>query len=394
MIENVIDDRYKRESLLGEGNFGKVYLCKDLESGKFAAVKLEQSSKDNQLENEARVLQDLNNTYGFPKYYGSKFTKDYCYLAMELLGPSINDKFVECRKRFSLKTVTKLAKSMLLRVKSLHENGYIHRDLKPQQFLLGPQKDSDSVFLVDFGLSKRYKTKDLGIHVPYMENRAFVGTTYYASVNTHKGIQQSRRDDLETLCYLFSYFLKGTLPWKNKTKEKITETKIRSIKTNTSPIQLFSDSPREFFYLMSYVKNLQYDSSPDYNYMIHLLDFVSQQFNCDEVPFDWVGSKDFKKSSTKRSSSPKKPKRKRNKSCKPLCLEGNLSFQEQIKSISRFTNNSALYDEHDQTVVASTLPEFKNREIIAFKIPRKLSKKVFRSYDIERPRDRHNCFIF
>lgn len=102
---------------------------------------------------------------------------------------------------------------MVQRLEYLHNNHFIHRDMKPDNFLVGVGKKEYMLYMIDFGLAKRYRDPKTGEHIPYRDNKSLTGTARYASVNTHLGIEQSRRDDLESICYILIYFLKGTLPW-------------------------------------------------------------------------------------------------------------------------------------------------------------------------------------
>ena len=106
-----------------------------------------------------------------------------------------------------------LGEQMVQRLEYLHNNHFIHRDMKPDNFLVGVGKKEYMLYMIDFGLAKRYRDPKTGEHIPYRDNKSLTGTARYASVNTHLGIEQSRRDDLESICYILIYFLKGTLPW-------------------------------------------------------------------------------------------------------------------------------------------------------------------------------------
>jgi serine/threonine protein kinase len=106
-----------------------------------------------------------------------------------------------------------LADQMIARVEFLHQNNFLHRDMKPDNFLMGVNKKQDVCYMIDFGLSKRYRDPKTGEHIPYRDGKSLTGTARYASVNTHIGIEQSRRDDLESVGYILLYFLKGALPW-------------------------------------------------------------------------------------------------------------------------------------------------------------------------------------
>ena len=150
-------------------------------------------------------------------WYGQE--GDYNVMVLDLLGPSLEDLFNYCKRRFTLKTVLMIADQMLSRIEYVHSRDFIHRDIKPDNFLIGTnsknsgKNDSSTVYIIDFGLAKKFRDSKTGKHIPYRDGKELTGTARYASVNTHLGIEQARRDDLESIAFVLLYFLKGSLPW-------------------------------------------------------------------------------------------------------------------------------------------------------------------------------------
>merc|ERR1712217_642131 len=189
-------------------------------------------------------------------------------MALDLLGPSLEDLFGDCGRKFSLKTTLMLGDQMLNRVEYVHSKHYIHRDMKPENFLIGVGKKSNLVYLVDYGLAKRYRNPKTMHHIAYHENSQLTGTARYASINTHLGIEQSRRDDLESIGYLLVYFARGGLPWQglkaNTKKEKYERIMAKKIAT---PVEaLCKNLPEEFATFMRYCRSLRYEEMPNYTF--------------------------------------------------------------------------------------------------------------------------------
>ncbi|KAJ1673351.1 Palmitoylated plasma membrane-bound casein kinase, partial [Spiromyces aspiralis] len=246
-----------------------------------------------QLRDEFRNYKILAGTSGIPAVYHFSQEGLYNLLVIDLLGPSLEDLFDICRRRFSVKTVAMLAKRMLSLIQSVHEHHLIYRDIKPDNFLIGrPQsKDANTVFMIDFGMAKQYRDPKTLQHIPYRERKSLSGTARYMSINTHLGREQSRRDDLEALGHVFMYFLRGSLPWQglkantNKQKyEKIGE------KKQHTPIPLLCDGfPEEFATYLSTVRKYAFEEEPDYDYLRSLFDRVLDRFGeKDDGAFDWT----------------------------------------------------------------------------------------------------------
>ncbi|KAI3806818.1 hypothetical protein L1987_22733 [Smallanthus sonchifolius] len=215
-------------------------------AGRLATAHLERSIWENiktkhpQLLYESKLYKILQGGTGIPnvRWYGVE--GDYNVLVLDLLGPSLEDLFNFCSRKLSLKTVLMLADQMINRV-----------------------------YAIDFGLAKKYRDSSTYQHIPYRENKSLTGTARYASLNTHLGIEQSRRDDLESLGYVLMYFLRGSLPWqglkagnKKQKYEKISEKKLM-----TSIEALCRGYPTEFASYFHYCRSLRFDDKPSYDYL-------------------------------------------------------------------------------------------------------------------------------
>ncbi len=248
----IIYDTYSLLKMLGYGTFGEIHLAFDTLNKQLRAIKFELATQKNpQLKHEYNILTQLNSAEdklghheGIPKVYGFNKIEGKCnYMIMDFLGPSLSDLFQYKNKSFSLKTVCILAIQMLQRIEFIHEKGFIHRDIKPENFVIGLNEKSNTVHIIDFGLSKRYKDKNSGAHIQYRENRHLVGTARYASINAHLGIEQSRRDDIESIGYVLVYFYLGRLPWQSKQEKAKSPQKIMDKKMITPPEILCKKMP-------------------------------------------------------------------------------------------------------------------------------------------------------
>ena len=206
---------------LGKGGFGQIYLGRNLRENTYVAVKVEEKLTRSRLNYEYSILKDISEGEGIPKVYKIYGGNKHNYLIMQLLGKSLDKLFVDMKKHFSIKTICMLAYQMVQRVEYVHSRGYIHRDIKPGNFLMGKNLESKKLYIIDFGLSKKYIDKNTGKHIIYKEGKGLTGTARYVSYNTHLGIEQSRRDDIEGIAYNLIFFALGKLPWQGvKTKNK------------------------------------------------------------------------------------------------------------------------------------------------------------------------------
>ncbi|KAK2964366.1 putative Casein kinase I [Blattamonas nauphoetae] len=284
--------RVRTEKKIGAGSFGHVYKAVVQGTGEEVAVKVEPSNcKSPCLYYETRLYRLLQGQVGIPnvRWYGVE--AGYNIMVMDLLGASLDDLFVRCNRRFSLQTVLMIAEQVISRVEYLHSKDFIHRDLKPGNLTIGRGKKGNVIYLIDLGLSKRYRDNKTHQHIAYRETKGITGTVRYSSMNAHIGIEGSRRDDLESLAYIFIEFLTGTLPW-SRVKEGSKRKKfmrIGDLKMSIPIEELCKGLPQEFATYLTYCRSLRFDEKPDYSYLRRLFRglFNKEGFSKD-VKFDWV----------------------------------------------------------------------------------------------------------
>ncbi|XP_019719656.1 casein kinase I [Hippocampus comes] len=290
-MELRVGNKYRLGRKIGSGSFGDIYLGSNLTTGEEVAIKLEcVKTKHPQLHIESKFYKMMQGGVGIPSIKWCGAEGDYNVMVMELLGPSLEDLFNFCSRKFSLKTVLLLADQMISRIEYIHLKNFIHRDVKPDNFLMGLGKKGNLVYIIDFGLAKKYRDARTHQHIPYRENKNLTGTARYASINTHLGIEQSRRDDLESLGYVLMYFNLGSLPWqglkaatKRQKYERISEKKM------STPIEVLCKGyPSVFSTYLNLCRSLRFDDKPDYSYLRQLFRnlFHRQGFSYDYV-FDW-----------------------------------------------------------------------------------------------------------
>ncbi|GET89262.1 casein kinase I, putative [Leishmania tarentolae] len=305
--------RFLLSHRLGNGSFGDIFEGYDKKSNRIVAVKLERKkARYPQLSYESKVYRVLhqppvgqnevnprqlfveNSTnsipansqqsvsaivqqhrkllessivVGIPQIYYFDSEGDYNIMVMEMCGPSLEDVFNYCHRRFSIKTVLMIADQLLHRIQYFHEKGFVHRDIKPENFVLGCRSKAHILYIIDYGLSKLYWEVKKNSHIPFVEGRPLTGTARYCSTNVHRGFEQGRRDDLESIGFLFIYFLRGSLPWQGiqAKDQQIKTIKIGETKMATPLEELCKGVPKEFLKYFQYCRSLSFAQKPDYD---------------------------------------------------------------------------------------------------------------------------------
>ena len=273
---------------LGKGGFGQIYLGRNIKDNTPIAIKVEDSSNRSHLHLEYEILKDIQGGIGIPRIFKYRQGQKHNYLIMELLGKSIEKLFSDNEKCFTYKTIFQIGYQMIERIQYVHYKGYIHRDIKPGNFVIGRGEKNKIIYIIDFGLSKKYIDLETNKHIPYKEGKGLTGTARYVSLFTHYGIEQARRDDIESIAYNLIYFAKGKLPWQGvKTKNKKEKhKKIMESKLANTPGILCMGLPDEFEKLLKYSRKLEFEEEPDYkgiktmfkNYIINHGDTMNMEF--------------------------------------------------------------------------------------------------------------------
>jgi casein kinase 1/casein kinase I family protein HRR25 len=271
MESTIIANKYKLIEPIGKGAFGYIYKAINIRNGRQAALKMEPLvAETKMLKNETKIYQYLNGIEGIPSVLWFGVDDKNFYMAMDLLGPSLQ-KIRENSKPFSLELSISVTIIMMKRLESVHQKGLIHRDVKPDNFLFGLDEKKRLLHLIDFGFCKKYLLSDCITHIPLRENRNIVGTPNFVSINVHDGYEPSRRDDLESLAYIMLYLTREKLPWVNCDCENSIMNMNGWIRGEKMRIMTDSDTPEIIRKYFEYCRNLKFDETPDYNFILKFL---------------------------------------------------------------------------------------------------------------------------
>ena len=294
--EYVLNDKWVFLDVIANGTFGKIFLAQSIASGEKVAIKVTslQEAEVQQLRIENDVLKRLKGNFGFPNVH--EFGRNlpggtHFFMVMDFLGPNLEDLFRYCGGIFSMKTICMLAIQMIMQIETMHSKQMIHRDIKPANFAMGRGNDFNIVHLIDFGLSRSYIIPGSDEHIPFLQTRRMMGTARYCSLNSHMGMQLSRRDDMEALGYLFVYFAKGILPWQNIDASNRVERfrLIHQKKAAVTPMELCEGLPQQFVDFVTEAKSLTFPAQPNYIRLRSLFyQIITERRLKYDSNYDWI----------------------------------------------------------------------------------------------------------
>jgi len=274
-MNKIIANKYKLLEILGQGAFGNIYKAVNIRTGGTVALKIEPiDSKTKMLKNETKIYQYLNNIECVPRVLWFGVDETNYYMALTLLGPSLKtlkDSSLGGGPTFSLETVFSITIKMVKILECIHKKGLLHRDVKPDNFLMGTDHKSNLLYLIDFGFCRKYLLEDNTTHIPFRDGRKIIGTPNFISIHMHDGYEPSRRDDLESVVYIMIYLLTDKLSWANYSLHedyRNMNNKIRMEKMRVLTDEKTPKSIREFF---NYCRSLKYDEEPNYEIIYSFL---------------------------------------------------------------------------------------------------------------------------
>lgn len=291
-LDQIVGNHYRLKKKIGSGSFGEIYEAETIRTHRPVAVKFELlTASIPQLSYESKLYTILAGGPGIPQVRWFGQTENRNALVIDLLGKSLEDLLQIFKRRLSLKTVLMLADQMLCSLEFIHNKNFIHRDIKPDNFLMGTSPNSNILYLIDYGLAKKYRDPNTHVHIEYSEGKSLTGTARYASIGALHGFEQSRRDDMESLGYVLIYLLKGSLPWMGldaSTREQKYD-KILKMKKEIPVEELCHGLPKEFAQYLMKVKRLKFTDKPRYPKYRALFRklFISSGYKYDYV-YDWT----------------------------------------------------------------------------------------------------------
>ena len=296
-LNKIIFGKYEIIKKIGQSSYSSVFLGKYINKKNYVAIKVQDKNAFvSELEKEA-YYQYLLRGFGIPKILSFGKNRKYNILVETLLGKTIYEYFTKNKNaNTKMKDLCMVAIQIIDRIQYIHSKNIIHQDIKPENFLVG-NPDTSIIYIIDFGLSKKYRSSRTGKLFSFSKNNKFYGTMNFSSINAMKGYQMSRRDDMISIGYMLIYLINGKLPWSILEKGKLERfRKILSIKSNTTNEELCKYLPIEFYEYMNYVKSLKFEEKPNYIYLrklfLSVLDKMNDKY---DLKFSWIKSKNIKK---------------------------------------------------------------------------------------------------
>ena len=257
--------KYKPIKLLGAGTFSVVYEGINIKDNSKVALKLEEKNINKSLlKSEALNIFALQG-FGIIKFISFGHSKDYNVLVEPLLGESLYSLYLQLKKNFTLKDICLIGIQTIERIEYIHSKGYLHGDIKPENFVIG-NNDQRIIYIIDFGLSKKYRSDRTGNHIQFCITKKMNGTARYASTNSLRGVEISRRDDLECLAYMIIYFIMKKLPWQGVKANSLQNRykKIYYMKKKLIYDENFKQLPKEIQEFYNDIKKLKFEEKPNY----------------------------------------------------------------------------------------------------------------------------------
>ena len=293
-LNKLIFGKYKIIKRIGIGSNSIIFSGINIKKQELVALKIQEKNGflNEDIEKEAYYLLQLKG-YGIPKMISFGYFGKYSILIEELLGESLEILFKQNKnkeKNIKLKDMAMTGIQLIDRIEYIHSMNILHLDIKPSNFLVG-YKNPSLIYIIDFGLSKKYRSSRTGKHILFSKNKYSCGNLKYSSINNMKGIVSSRRDDLESLGYMLIYLYKNQLPWDNMEGKNIHEiaTKLFFIKKLIPMKTLCEDLPKEMEEYMIYAKSLKFDEKPNYSYMRKLFEIMLKKIsNANDLKFSWI----------------------------------------------------------------------------------------------------------
>ena len=368
-LNKTIFRKYKILKLEGKGAFSAVFSAKNIINNQLVAIKVQNKIYNiGDLEKEAYYLFQLKGI-GIPKMISYGNYRNYNILVEELLGKTIGELFKQNINKSNIIRLKDLAMSaiqLIDRIQFIHSNYLLHLDIKPSNFLFG-KSDNSLIYIIDFGMAKKYRSSRTGKHIKFSKNNYFAGNLKYSSINTMKGIQPSRRDDLESLGYMIIDLFQQ-LPWENLKCNNDSDLvqKIYTAKSLLSIKMLCKDLPKEMNEYMIYVKSLKFEEEPNYIYLTRIFELILKKINkINDLNFSWI-DKVLRNNNEKKLS--QNNKRKKTSPFSKIFQKIKSKIESNEKDItSQVKNNRRIYSQNKEKL------KFHERDIINIKE----NKKIF-----------------